>query len=75
MTVHAVELDTKPVHRSFRLTRPTHAAVASQVRPALVLTEKQARPCWPPPSAATSAAAAASRRSGGRAGVVRSLGR
>jgi hypothetical protein len=43
MTVHAVELDTKPVHRSFRLTRPAHAAVASQVRPALVLTEKQAR--------------------------------
>lgn len=43
MTVPAVELDTKPVHRSFRLTRSSHAAVASQVRPALVLTEKQAR--------------------------------
>lgn len=43
MTVHAVELDPKPVHRSFRLTRPSHPAVASQVRPALVLTEKQAR--------------------------------
>lgn len=43
MTVHAVELDPKPVHRSFRLTRPSKAALASQVRPALVLTEKQAR--------------------------------
>jgi hypothetical protein len=44
MTVHAVELDTKPVHRSFRLTRPGHAAaMASQVRPALVLPERQAR--------------------------------
>lgn len=44
MTVHAVELDSKPVHRSFRLTRSTQAgAVASQVRPALVLPEKQAR--------------------------------
>lgn len=44
MTVHAVELDSKPVHRSFRLTRPgSSQAVASQVRPALVLPEKQAR--------------------------------
>jgi hypothetical protein len=43
MTVHAVELDPKPVHRSFRLTRSSAAAVASQVRPALVLTERQAR--------------------------------
>jgi hypothetical protein len=44
MTVHAVELDTNPVHRSFRLTRPgTGGAVASQVRPALVLPDKQAR--------------------------------
>ena len=44
MTVHAVELDSKPVHRSFRLTRPgAGGAVASQVRPALVLPEKQAR--------------------------------
>ena len=44
MTVHAVELDSKPVHRSFRLTRPVSSgAVASQLRPALVLPEKQAR--------------------------------
>jgi hypothetical protein len=44
MTVHAVELDMKPLHRSFRLTRPGQpAAVASQVRPALVLPEAQAR--------------------------------
>ena len=44
MTVHAVELDSTPVHRSFRLTRPgTQGATASQVRPALVLAEKQAR--------------------------------
>lgn len=44
MTVHAVELDPTPVHRSFRLTRPAaKGAVASQVRPALVLPEKQAR--------------------------------
>ncbi len=44
VTVHAVELDAKPVHRSFRLTRPGQTgALASQVRPALVLPEKQAR--------------------------------
>jgi hypothetical protein len=44
MTVHAVELETQPVHRSFRLTRPgQHGAMASQIRPALVLPEKQAR--------------------------------
>lgn len=44
MTVHAVELDHKPVHRSFRLTRPgSAAAMASQVRPAIVLPERQAR--------------------------------
>jgi hypothetical protein len=44
MTVHAVELDTKPVHRSFRMTRSgTAGALASQVRPALVLPERQAR--------------------------------
>jgi len=44
VTVHAVELDPKPVHRSFRLTRPgAPTAVASQVRPALVLPERQAR--------------------------------
>ncbi len=44
MTIHAVELDPKPMHRSFRLTRPGQAgAEASQVRPALVLPERQAR--------------------------------
>lgn len=44
MTVHAVELEPQPVHRSFRLTRPSQSgAMASQVRPALVLPEKQAR--------------------------------
>jgi hypothetical protein len=44
MTVPAVDLDSKPVHRSFRLTRPGQpTAVASQVRPALVLPERQAR--------------------------------
>jgi hypothetical protein len=44
MTVHAVELDPQPVHRSFRLTRSKpHAAVSSQVRPALVLPDGQAR--------------------------------
>jgi hypothetical protein len=44
MTVYAVEPDLKPVHRSFRLTRSTGGgAGASQVRPALVLPERQAR--------------------------------
>lgn len=44
MTVQTVELDPKPVHRSFRLTRPGQSsAVASQVRPAMVLPEAQAR--------------------------------
>jgi hypothetical protein len=44
MTVHVVERDTAPVHRSFRLTRrSTQTSAASQVRPALVLTETQAR--------------------------------
>ena len=40
-----VELDQpRPVHRSFRLTRPgTTQAVESQVRPALVLPEREAR--------------------------------
>lgn len=33
----------RPVHRSFRLTRPGQPAVASQVRPAIVLTERDAR--------------------------------
>lgn len=44
MTVHAVELDSKPVHRSFRLTKPgAPTGMASQVRPAIVLPERQAR--------------------------------
>ena len=45
MTVHTVELEQpKPVHRSFRLTRPGSAvALESQVRPALVLPEREGR--------------------------------
>ncbi|MGZ6793170.1 MAG: hypothetical protein ACXVGH_12775 [Mycobacteriales bacterium] len=45
MTVHTVELaQPKPVHRSFRLTRPGAAiALESQVRPALVLPEREGR--------------------------------
>lgn len=44
VTVHTSELDPKPVHRSFRLTRPgARTAVSSQVRPALVLTEREGR--------------------------------
>lgn len=43
MTVYAVEPDLRPVHRSFRLTRSTGGAGATQVRPALVLPERQAR--------------------------------
>ena len=45
MTVHTVELEQpKPVHRSFRLTRPGAAvALESQVRPALVLPEREGR--------------------------------
>ena len=45
MTVHAIELDApKPVHRSFRLTRPgNEIALQSQVRPALVLPEREGR--------------------------------
>lgn len=43
MTVYSVE-SAKPVHRSFRLTRGGSAlAVQSQVRPALVLPEREAR--------------------------------
>lgn len=39
-----VDLDTRPVHRSFRLTRPGAAvASSSQVRPALVLPEREGR--------------------------------
>lgn len=45
MTVHTVELaEPKPVHRSFRLTRAGSAiALESQVRPALVLPEREGR--------------------------------
>ncbi len=44
MTVHTIELDPQPVHRSFRLTRPgAPTALASQVRPAMVLPEREGR--------------------------------
>jgi hypothetical protein len=45
VTLHSVELDQpKPLHRSFRLTRPgSVVAVESQVRPALVLPEREGR--------------------------------
>ena len=43
MTVHAVELATQPTHRSFRLTRPTAPALAQDVRPAIVLPDREAR--------------------------------
>lgn len=45
MTVHAMELDAAlPVHRSFRLTRPgAPTALQSQIRPALVLPEREGR--------------------------------
>lgn len=45
MTLHSVELEQpKPLHRSFRLTRPgSVTAVESQVRPALVLPEREGR--------------------------------
>lgn len=45
MTLHAIELDQpQPVHRSFRLTRPGwDLALQSQVRPALVLPEREGR--------------------------------
>lgn len=44
MTLPTVELDPKPAHRSFRLTRPgAPAAVASQVRPSIVLPDREAR--------------------------------
>ena len=45
MTVHTVELaQPKPVHRSFRLSRPGGTiALESQVRPALVLPEREGR--------------------------------
>ena len=42
MTVYTVEVP-KPVHKTFRLTRPGQQAVQSQIRPALVLPEREAR--------------------------------
>jgi len=42
VTVYTVE-SPKPVHKSFRLTRPGQLAVQSQIRPALVLPEREAR--------------------------------
>jgi hypothetical protein len=43
VTVYTVE-SPQPVHRSFRLTRPGQdTAVQSQIRPALVLPEREAR--------------------------------
>jgi hypothetical protein len=42
VTVYTVESPT-PVHKSFRLTRPGPVAVQSQIRPALVLPEREAR--------------------------------
>ena len=43
MTVHAVELDTPSAHRSFRLTRGSQPRLSTEVRPALVLPEREAR--------------------------------
>ena len=45
MTMTTIELEQpKPVHRSFRLTRPGAAvSLESQVRPALVLPEREGR--------------------------------
>jgi hypothetical protein len=45
VTLHSVELaQPRPVHRSFRLTKPGAAvALESQVRPALVLPEREGR--------------------------------
>ena len=50
MTMYAYDQPAKPVHRSFRLTRPQRPeqapaplALAQQVRPALVLQETEAR--------------------------------
>ena len=45
LTISTVELDSKPVHRSFRLTRPAASTptVATQVRPAIVLPDREAR--------------------------------
>ena len=44
MTFPSVELDSTPAHRSFRLTRGSSAvSVATQVRPAIVLPDREAR--------------------------------
>lgn len=45
MSVHTIEEEPTSAHRSFRLTRPRPAAppVASQVRPAIVLPDREAR--------------------------------
>ncbi len=44
MSVHAVNGEPTLAHRSFRLTRPGSATpVASQVRPAIVLPDREAR--------------------------------
>lgn len=43
MTTHSTEVDLKPVHRSFRLTRPSAPRAAAQVAPALVLPERDIR--------------------------------
>ena len=44
MTLNAIELITQPAHRSFRLTRSTDAAgVTRQVRPSIVLPDREAR--------------------------------
>ena len=44
MNVPSVELDSRSVHRSFRLTRPASTPqVALQVRPAIVLPDRDAR--------------------------------
>lgn len=46
MTLHVIELDAPTSHRSFRLTRSgagDRAAQQSQVRPALVLPEREGR--------------------------------
>ena len=44
MTTSAVEHDSKPAHRSFRLSRPQSTpSIATQVRPAIVLPDREAR--------------------------------
>ena len=43
MSISPAPEPVRPVHRSFRLTRSTPAVVALQVRPALVLPDREAR--------------------------------